>query len=311
MTTRDTREAAAKDDIAAAIAEAVAAAPLGADPREDADDVPAVTVTDVTDEPAAPAPGEDEPSTGESTVDDSDDAETDLSEQRSEYERLTGVSLEGVPDDLAKPILDQFGQQESYIHKLQARLSAEPEKPAAPEAEEEVSSADVSDEDLLRAAGYDPDEFEVQQMARFILPSLRRELALEDQVAALSAKAEVAETSTRWNSALDDLEAQYGALPFERVQALRYAIEEQIADPEVLYFRLTAPVKKEAEATVAEARRAAARRAESGGLKPRSVEAGPPVITEEMTLHEAVEAAAKSTAKETGKSWGSIFKNRQ
>jgi len=300
------------DDLFAEVSDAVGSVKLGPDPKDIDPEAP-VAVIDVTEEkPAAPVAGEEEPSKGEPAEADADSAETDdMSAQREEYQRLTGVSLDGVPDDLAQGILDQFKQQEGYIQKLQARLSAEPEKPAAPEPEEgDISVEDISDEDLLKAAGYDPEDFEVQNMARFILPGLRRELALEDKVEALSRESAVSQTQARWNGSLDKLEGEYGKLPFTREQVLRYAIEEQIADPEVVYFRLTAPVRKEAEALVADARRAAAKRIESGGLKPRSVDAGPPVVTEEMTLHEAVEAAAKAAAKESGKSWKDIFKGR-
>jgi hypothetical protein len=104
----------------------------------------------------------------------------------------------------------------------------------------------------------------------------------------------------------------YEQLPFDRVQILRYAIEEEIASPYETYFKLSAPVKREVEQTVAEARRQAAKKAEAGGLHPRSSAGTASAIDPKTTsLKDAVAIAMKESEKETGLSFKNIFGSKK
>jgi len=259
-------------------------------------------------EPVA-TPGEGEPSKGEptSTEDESEpvvDGEAD--EVPTDY---WGVPLDGIAPEKVREIIAHFEQQDSTIRKLQAELAKEPEAPEPASAP--ATPEDISDEDLLTAAGYDPEDYEVQQMAKFLLPSLRRELALEDQLSALIEKDQRSTVEHQWNSQLDELESRFGKLPFERRQVLAKAAQEGIASPFELYAQLYLPVKAEVEKTVAEARRETLKREAAGSLKPTTSGAGTPPITSDMSLRDAVKAAAEAAEKETGVSWRSVFKKRQ
>ncbi len=218
--------------------------------------------------------------------------------------------LESIPPEAHEAVIAHAEQQESYIHRLQAELAKKPVDSNPAFEEDPAPAEDLTDEQLLAAAGYDPEDFEVQQQAKFLLPSLRRELALEDQLTALVAKQQAIDTQSAWNSQLDALEAEYGKMPGDRVQQLSYAAEHGLSSPKELYFDLSMPIKAEVGNIVQRARQEAAKRAETGGLKPSSSTAGADPVTKEMTLREAVAASAKAAAEDTGKSWGSIFKGR-
>lgn len=219
-----------------------------------------------------------------------------------------GVSLEGIPAEQAKAILDKLQQQDSYIQKLQTRLASEPaeEQQAPPPADE--PEEEVTDEALLQALGFDPDDWETQQLAPRILPLARTVLSLEDKVAAMEQKDTIREVQTQWNSSLDELESTYGKLPVDRVSVLRYAVEEGIASPFETYFRIKAPVEREVKTAVNEARRAAARKAETGGVKPRNAAVAEASIDPKTTsLRDATAIAMKQAEKETGLSFKNLF----
>lgn len=218
---------------------------------------------------------------------------------------LKDVDLEGIPEDVLAGLVSKFEQQEGYIHKLQERLTAEP---AAPEpVNEPEDEGEITDEALAIALGYDPEDPYNQPTPRE-LTMARSLIALEDKVDELVQKDTVNTVQAQWNNQLDELEGTYGKLGYDRVQVLRYAIEEGIASPFETYFRLSAPVKREVEQTVAEARRQAARKAEAGGVKPRSSASGSAVIDPKTTsLRDAVAIAMKESEKETGLSFKNIF----
>lgn len=285
-------------DLRAALAEAVEESDFPTDEKLEAD-----SWKEWEEDESATAADGDEPSKDEPAP---VEAEAEVEDQPEPPDEYWGVSLEGVPAEKRAEIIAHFEQQDSTIHKLQTRLAQEPEAPAP--VEDVVELDDIPDEQLLMAAGYDPEDYEVQQMAKFILPGLRRELALEEKVEALVQKDTVREVQTMWNSQLDELESVHGKLPFDRVQVLRYAIDERIASPYEAYFKLSAGPRKEVSDVVAKARREAARKAESGGVKPRTASGDSPVIDPKSTsLRDAVAIAMKETEKETGLSFKNIF----
>lgn len=262
----------------------------------------------------APAPkaetasaDEDEPSRDETPV---SEAEPEADEVQVELpDEYWGVSLEGIPDEAKKAVIDHFAQQDSTIQQLQARLAKEPEAPQELPADE-PSAEDITDEALAIALGYDPEGYE--QPSQRELTMARSLIALEDKVESLVQKDVVNTVETQWNNQLNELEETYGKLPYDRVQILRYAIEENIASPYETYFKLSAPVKREVEQTVAEARRQAAKKAEAGGVHPRSSTGTAPVIDPKTTsLKDAVAIAMKESEKETGLSFKNIFGSKK
>lgn len=213
-----------------------------------------------------------------------------------------GQDLSDIPVERRKEIIAKFEQQDSTIQKLQEKLST-PEEPVAPAAAEDVDVEDVSDEDLLRAAGYDPEDFEVQGNAKFLVPQLRNQLALEDTVAALQRQVQGREAETAWNTQLDELETQYGKLPGDRVAVLQEAVKQGYATPFEAYFRLSAGPRREVENAATAARREAAKRQEGASPRPRSGGVEPDPVKEGMSLRDSVAAAMKGASQKTGLSW--------
>ncbi len=288
-------------ELKAALAEAVQ------ESGYDTGDDDATKSWDEWDKDGSPAEPEEAPSKGDPEEDDSTPEPADEAVEQEEElpDEYWGVSLDGIPNDAKKAILDHFAQQDSTIQKLQARLATEPEAPTAPEPE--LESDEITDEALAAALGYDPED-SYNQPTKAELAMARTVIALEDQVERLVTKDQVSEVQTQWNRQLDELEEVQGKLPFSREQVLRYAIEEQIASPYEVYFRLLAPGKREVEQTVAKARREAAKRAEGGGVKPRSASGTAPEIDPKTTsLRDAVAIAMKETEKETGLSFRNLF----
>lgn len=255
----------------------------------------------------APA-DEDKPGKDEAAVAPEAAEPADSGEAADLPDEYWGVSLEGIPDEAKKSILDHFAQQDSTIQQLQARLTKEP---AAPAPVETSDDEEITDEALAIALGYDPQDQYNQPTPRE-LTMARSVIALEDKVDALVQKDAVSAVEHQWNAQLDELETVQGKLPFDRVQVLRYAIEEGIASPFEVYFRLSAPVKREVEQTVAEARRQVAKKAEAGGVKPRGTAGDTTAIDPKTTsLRDAVAIAMKESEKETGLSFKNIFGRKQ
>jgi hypothetical protein len=245
---------------------------------------------------------------GSSTVEssDSDDGAAEGETTADVPTEYWGVDLSDIPVERRAEIIAHFEQQDSTIHKLQDKLSAPPEEtPPVEETEEE----EISDEDLLKAAGYDPeDEFQARQ----VLPLLRQQLALEDTVETLQRSVQGREVETQWNGALDGLEAQYGKLPGSREAILREAVAQGYRTPYEAYFRLAAPARKEVEDAAAKARRELAKKTEGKAPKPRtgSGDIETPAVSKEMSLRDAVAAAAKNASKKTGFSWREAAKTK-
>jgi hypothetical protein len=264
-----------------------------------------------TEEAPAATPGE-PPSKAESeeTTDESEAAASGTDEVPEVY---WGTDLTGIPAEKRAELIAHFEQQDSTIKKLQGKVAAlsqrdeSAEEPETPAAEEE----EITDEALLRAAGLDPEAFETQQAAPMVLPILRRTLALEDKVDSVLERSQASDTERAWNSALDELEASYGKLGFDRVDVLKYAVAEKVGSPYEVYFKLSAPIKREIDQAASIARREALKKEASGGVKPRSNAAGEPVIPKGTSLRDAVKLAAKAAEKETKLSWREAVKRRR
>jgi hypothetical protein len=213
-------------------------------------------------------------------------------------ESYWGTDLTGIPVERKAALIRHLSQQDSTIRQLQARLSTPKQQDAPPAVEAE----EVTDEALLTVLGLDPESLD-ERTTPVLLAMARNQLSLEDKVAKLETMETGRAVESHWNRELDELEATYGKLPGERLEVLRYAAEEDIATPADLYFRLTAPVKREVESLAAAARKEAAKRAQSGGLKPRSSSAEPVPVKPGMSMRDAVKAAAMAAQKETGLSW--------
>jgi hypothetical protein len=216
-----------------------------------------------------------------------------------------GTDLTGVPVERKAALIRHLSQQDSTISKLQAKLAEPLEVPEA--STEEVE--EVTDAQLLAVYGIDPEDFSIPDaMKGAIIRQARNQLALEDQVATLTNREQVRDYQSSWNTELDTLESTYGELPGTREEVLRYALREEVLTPADLYFKLTAPVKREVESLAAKARRDAGKREQAAGVKPRSSSAEPAAVQPGMSMRDAVKAAAMAAQKETGHSWKTAVK---
>lgn len=226
-----------------------------------------------------------------------------------------GTSLEGLSAEQRTAVIAALEQRDSTIQKLQQKLlqPAANEEPTPVPAEQVEPSPEITDDDLLRAMGIDPegDPYEVEYARKYSLPLARQVMALEDTVERIQQTEEVRSAATYWNAEIDRLEAEYGKLPGDRVNVLQYAIDEGIGSPEILYFRLTAPARKAVESEVAKIRQEAAKKAAAGGLRPRATDGGAAIFdTEGLSLKETVRKAALAAQEESGYSWKDVLRGR-
>jgi len=247
-------------------------------------------------------PADAEPSTAQGSEDSDAAAEGQTPTAEDAPDSYWGTDLTGIPAEKRAEIVAHFEKQDSTIRKLQDRLATPLE--AAPPATEETP--EVTDEELLQVLGLDPDLQGPERGALVLMA--RNQLALEERVEQLTTVESGRAVENSWSKQLDELEASYGAIPGDRAQQLRYAAEEGIVSPADLYFKLSAPVKKEVEGLASAARREAEKRVQSGGLKPRSSAAAPAPVKAGMSMRDAVKAAAAAAQKETGLSWKNAVK---
>jgi len=295
------------EDLTAAIAEAVEATPLESDFDDSWNSWDKPTETDGEGAPETPeaTPGESQSQTAETAS--QEPAAPETSEEQEPPTEYWGTDLSDLPAEKRAEILAHFEQQESTIHKLQQRLA----ESKTPEPVEEEADVQMTDEDILRAVGVDPEDYSLTDQAKAaILTMAKATMALEDRVESMVQKDQVRETQTIWNTELDSLETNYGKMPGSRLEQLRYAVEEGITSPEQLYFRLTADVRQEVEKAASVARRDALKRESQGGVKPRSGGGEAVVDLKGLSLREAVEKAARSAEKETGTRWRDAVKRK-
>ncbi len=247
------------------------------------------------------------PSTAESPQD--SEAEVEASDGTTEEppDSYWGVDLTGIPVEQRQAIIDHLSQQDGTIRKLQDRLSEPLEATSSEDAADDTP--EVTDAQLLEFYGVDPEDYSVSDaMKMALIKQGRNQLALEDQVARLTNVEQTRSYEAQWNRELDELEATYGNLPGSREEQLRFALREQVVTPADLYFKLTAPVKREVEGLAAKARREAGKREQSAGVKPRATSAEPAPVQPGMSMRDAVKAAAMDAQKETGLSWKTAVK---
>lgn len=300
-------EQQAPQSIRDAIAEAVEGSEYVAQLDEGLDNLDElVTTADAPDPGAA-----DESQTGDEPGTVVDSGAPDGGTEDEPPDSYWGTSLEGYSPEQRREIIAALEQRDSVIHKLQQQLAQEPPAPeAAPAA---VDEPELTDDDILRVLGVDPETseaYEVEMAKKIGLPLAKQVIALEETVEKISNTEQAREISGFWNSTLDKLEAEYGPLPGDRVQVLQHAVREQITDPEVLYFRLTAGPRKAIDAELAKARQNVAKKVAQGGLRPQARQGGDRVISKDKSLRDTVREAAMAAQEESGFRWADQMRKR-
>lgn len=194
-----------------------------------------------------------------------------------------GVDLPGTAEE-RKAVIDALSGRDQHIQKLlrdkaeeakagEAAPAAEPVAPAAPQA-----PAEVTDEDILRDLGLNPENEDMEDpKVQAIVGLARFALDLKEEVGSVKQSAAVRETEALWENQLDALEKQYGSLPegITRDDVLAHAAKAGIAEPVDAYWRIMGPARAEVLAAV-KARRDAAetalKRGSSSPVKTRGSE---------------------------------------
>lgn len=296
------------DDIQAAIAEAVAGADLGAiqapmSAERGTEESGAAPDADSAQPPVAP--GESQSSRAETPSEGTPPEAVGAVQEEDVPTSYWGVDLTDIPADKRAAIIAASEQQEGYIKQLQAKLAAEPE-PVAPN---EETPEPVTDEDILRAFGIDPEQAQFNEMSGPLVAMARAQMALEEQVQRMETIETGRQAETAWNRSLNELESTYGPIPAElgsREDILRYAVRENIQSPAELYFAVTAPVRQQVQQAASAARRVAPDKREAAGLRPRGVTGVEPALPKDASLRDIVKAAAAAAEKETGVKWSGI-----
>jgi len=222
-----------------------------------------------------------------------------------------GTPLEGLSPGQKRSVIKALEQRDSLIQQLQHKLSEEP----TPATQEPVEAEEpLSDEQILIALGFDlenTDPVELEFAKKHTLPLAKQLIAMEEQVEKVVEVESIREAATFWNTELDQLEQKYGKLPGDRVDVLRFAAQEGIGSPEILYFRLdkaSATDKAVVQAEIDKIRRDEAKKSASG-LRPRSTDAGTRVLdTKNKSLRDVVKEAAAEAQAESGFKWRDVLK---
>lgn len=246
-----------------------------------------------------PAPeGEQAPEPTAETVVPATEAPTGTVAEEDVPTTYYGHELPGTAEE-RKSIIEALSGRDKHIQQLlrdkaeQAKAEAEaPAAPAAPAAPE--PPAEVTDEAILSELGINPEHEDMSDpRIQAIVGLARFSLDLKTEVGALSQGVAVRETEALWNTQLDALEGQYGALPpdITRDDVLEHAAKAGIAEPVDAYWRIMGPARAEV-LTAVQARRDAAetalKRGSSSPVKPRSEAELAPAPLEATNTKDAV-----------------------
>lgn len=277
--------------------------PVAEEEEEEVVEEPTPSITQEESDPP-PDEGEEAPPAGtESSVDDDS-----IPVKYFEVHLTVDGTAEGdpLPADVRKSIIDSLKGRDREIQAAKREAAEARNAKPDPEPEPEPEPAQVDDDQLMEAFGYDKDDPMYDVKKEVAAPLLRQTAQLSNAVQQLLLEQQAEKFEAYWNSTLDDLEGQYGELsPLDiesdappREQLLDWAIENEVFDPTDAYNRVMVPAKslisKEAEkrrASAAEALKT--KKKPAGTTRPKGGGGGEQKPTEPMSPKEAAEAAAK------------------
>ena len=203
--------------------------------------------------------GEGTPVKGEATP--NTDGETPTSQEvGSEVvtdapQTLFGLDLSVLPDDESRAtFVREFEETNKTIGKLQrekaeAVAAAEAARQATPVAPEPVVDvSQITDQQIAQAIGIDLENSMDPERDQREVSLTRTLLEQEDRLAKMEAGYQSSSQAAIWNSSLDTLVDQYGALPEDTTKAdvLSWAGEQGITSPEAAYWAAVGPIRASA-----------------------------------------------------------------
>jgi hypothetical protein len=219
-------------------------------------------------------------------------------------ETYMGLDLSALDPKERAAVVERFKAKDKYAQGLETRLK-EGDTPPAAEDEEPTDLEELSDEDLLKQYGFDPED---PVAAEIQLPLIRQ---MDKQNAALELMMSFLieqQQSGQFNSVLDQVEETDGKLEdssITRDDILSFMQEKQIGDPQIAYDAIKAErqrllsgiigdVKNERDPKATEA----AKRRIADGKKTRTRKAGPaPKKGEMLDAREASRQAIEELVK--------------
>lgn len=244
-----------------------------------------------------------EEGTVEGTAADDTEADSEAQEEGTEDvpSEYFGIDLSGLEPKERLAIIEGFQKRDDYIGKLLREQSTEDTKGSTEEAEE---LPPISDEDILKELGIDPEDPYQEQAAKVALPLVRAQLQQQATLAQLIEMQELAEIDRSWRTSLNGLEKEFGALPKEldHEKVMEFAAENGIGNPADAYWRLVGPSRMALTEAMkkAEAERARAAKRSISTVKPRSTEAEDDAPLQGRNVKEATREVTKKLLADLG-----------
>ncbi len=233
--------------------------------------------------------------------DDEDEDETALEAEDVPTEYF-GEDLSDLTPEQRQRVIAALESRDAEIQR--AKREAAQARQGRGEEEEEVElPEEFSDEDLMKALGYDPEDPLYEVMSTTALPIAKQLLETRQAVATLLEEREVERFEGFWNSTIDQLERDH-EIEVDREELLEFAIENKVPDPVDAYSRFVLRGKKAVSEEAKKARLEAqekvrARKKAAATQRPQGGRTKPKAPARNLTPEEA----AKMAAKELGMDW--------
>ena len=214
------------------------------------------------------------------------------------------VDLSGLPAEERTKLIDALKERDDEIGKL---LRGKAEGETAPVVEEPEPPKPMTDEDILRELGLDPENTFDETAIKIGVPLVRALQGLTQKVDAMSQDRELEQLDSYWNDTLDKLEKDNGKLEVDRIAVLEFAGNNGIVRPEDAYWRIAGPARRQVEAAMAEAQKrigAAGQpkptKQEVSSTRPKASGATEEVPTTAKTVRDAVQDQAGKILRDLG-----------
>lgn len=228
-------------------------------------------------------------------------------------ERYFEVDLSGLPAEERVKVVDALKERDDEIGKLlRGKAKDEPAAPAAPAApaEEVQPPAQVSDEDIVKHLGLDPENPFDETAAKVGVPLVRELLSLRGVVEQLAEDRQADQHLQTWHNTLDTLEKLHGELPLDRTAFIEFAAENNLQDPESAFWRVMGPARRQVEEAVKAAEEriraaggpaaAAPSAAAVSSTRPRTTGATEEAPVEGQNIRDAVKDAGLKVLRDLG-----------
>lgn len=220
-----------------------------------------------------------------------------------------GYRLADIEDPEAKKATYEALQEANRVANRRLQEIAELRKQAEEEARKTLPTqqapesdepAELSDEELLIQAGMDPELLQYDDFGKPLVALLRRQAELEKALEGQAQASEAEKWERQFYGKLEALEAENGAIPYDRETVEAFALERNVFDPEALYWTIMGPVLREAAKSPNPQPKRDLKRQVGGQPRRRASAPGATQLKTPKTLKEAFEVAKQQHNVPTG-----------